>query len=92
MIWVIRDEVTDLRSNVNNYSNQKFKIRPMAELHVQRKRSHYLWFWVLLVIALIAAAVIFYVNYDQKKNQVTTTKASSVMVVDSFHHLDFIKI
>ncbi len=54
----------------------------MAELHVQRKRNSYLWFWLLLVVLLMAAAAYFYVNYDQKKNQVTTIKTTSALAVD----------
>ena len=57
----------------------------MAELHVQRKRGNYLWSWLLLVILLIAGAVYFYINYGQKKNQVTTTKPTSALVKGLSH-------
>jgi hypothetical protein len=56
----------------------KFQIHQMAELHVQRKGTHYLWFWVLLIIVLIASAVIFYLNYDHT----LATKATSVIVTE----------
>lgn len=35
----------------------------MAELHVQRKRNHFSWFWALLIIILVAAGIYLYLHY-----------------------------
>ena len=34
----------------------------MAELHVQRKRTSFLWLWILLAIIAIAAGVYLYMH------------------------------
>jgi hypothetical protein len=53
----------------------------MAELHVQRKRSSYLWFWLLLIILLAAAATYYYMHYYQKNNLGNTTKSTGIGLV-----------
>jgi hypothetical protein len=55
----------------------------MAELHVQRKRNHYLWLWFVLAVIIIAGALYYYINYYQKKNQMSATKASTALVSGS---------
>ncbi len=44
----------------------------MAELHVQRKRSSFPWFWALLILILIAAGVYFYMHYKTTQGSAST--------------------
>jgi flagellar basal body-associated protein FliL len=48
----------------------------MAELHVQRKRSSLSWFWILLILILIAGGVYFYLHYKNPQGNAVQTKSS----------------
>jgi hypothetical protein len=51
----------------------------MAELHVQRKRSSYLWLWLLVAFALIVASIYIFMHFNPKNGQVSTTRPTSVL-------------
>ncbi len=64
----------------------------MAELHVQRKKSHNLWIWFVIALIVIAGALYYYINYYQKRNQTGTAKSSSAMVVNRMDTSELLKI
>jgi hypothetical protein len=64
----------------------------MAELHVQRKRNRYLWVWFVLAVIIIAGALYYYINYYQKKNQISTTKTGTSMIAGKPVNSDLLKI
>jgi hypothetical protein len=51
----------------------------MAELHVQRKRSRYLWLWLLVAFLLIGASIFIYMHSNPKNGQADTTRPTSVL-------------
>ncbi len=55
----------------------------MAELHVQRKRSNYIWLWLLIIIIVAAAGIYYYKHYYRKDNVVVNTKTSSFIQKDN---------
>lgn len=50
----------------------------MAELHVQRKRSSFLWLWILLIMVAAAAGVYLYMHYKDPKGYPLPGKSAHV--------------
>ncbi|HTB23990.1 MAG TPA: hypothetical protein VK711_01410 [Puia sp.] len=55
----------------------------MAELHVQRKRSNYIWLWLLIIIIVAAAGIYYYMHFYRKDNLVINTKPSSFILKEN---------
>ena len=53
----------------------------MAELHVQRKRSNYIWLWLLIIIVVAAAGIYYYMQYYRKDNPVVNSKPTSFLTI-----------
>jgi hypothetical protein len=64
----------------------------MAELHVQRKRSNYIWLWLLIIIIVAAAGIYYYMHYYQKENLVINAKPSSFILKDNSRVSNFNKV
>ena len=54
------------------------KIIAMAELHVQRKRSSFLWLWILLILVAAAAGVYLYMHYKDPKGYPLPGKSAHI--------------
>jgi cell division protein FtsL len=64
----------------------------MAELHVQRKRSNYIWLWLLIIIIVAAAGVYYYIHYYRKDNLVVNEKPTSYLQKENDRIFTFNKI
>jgi len=48
----------------------------MAELHVQRKRSGYIWLWLLLIIIGVSVGIYLYLHYKNPKEFPVSMKST----------------
>jgi hypothetical protein len=55
----------------------------MAELHVQRKRNNYIWVWVFLILVLIGVVVYFYMQGNNRKEQLNSGRTRTGMIYPS---------
>lgn len=53
----------------------------MAELHVQRKRTSFLWLWIFLVIIAIAAGVYLYMHSKDPRDYPVPGKSTGLMIM-----------
>jgi len=53
----------------------------MAELHVQKKRSSAIWFWIVLIALIVLGGLYYYLHYYDPKTFPTTTKPGSSLNV-----------
>lgn len=53
----------------------------MAELHVQKKRNSYIWFWVVLITLVVLSGMYYYLHYYNPKAFPVNAKPGSSMRV-----------
>jgi flagellar basal body-associated protein FliL len=59
----------------------------MAELHVQKKRSSAVWFWIFLVILLAAGGIYYYLHTRDPREYPLPSKPTSFIIYKNVNYV-----